>query len=234
MKYNRVSLARKKELEQPDEFIVFSQRMLALAVKYKTRIATGVGGIVAVVVIVFAVQYFISLSEDNAFTLFHDAMADYNVTATNNLSDKANAEFTEGLKAVIEKYPRTVAGNLSRVHLADLYYGSGKYDDAIKLYEDSMSYFKKSASLQNLIFSGVGYCYEAKKDYPSAIKYFEMITEGQSDLFKAEAYFNLGEIYGKMGNGDKHLEMIRNIVDNYKGSVYYNLAREMVGDRVRS
>lgn len=234
VKYNRVSLARKKELDQPDEFIVFSQRMLNLGMKYKTQIALGVGTIVTIVIVVLAVQYFINLSEDKAFAQFYTAMKNYNPAETKDGSEPLNEEAAAGLKAVIEKYPRTVAGNLSRVHLANMYYQSGEYDESINLYEKSMSYFKKSPSLKNLILSSLGHCYEAKADYPSAVKYFKMITEGQSDLFKDEAFFNLGEIYGKMGENDKRIEMFDNIVTDYKDSVYINIAREASAEKARS
>ncbi len=226
VKYNRVSLARKKELEKPDEFIVFSKRVIEFGQKHKLQLSIGAGVIFSLLIIFLGVRYFSDLAEDKAFTLLQEGMKKYDTKAKEEDSDQVSEDVANDIEAVLTKYPRTVAGKLARVHLANICYDTGKYDKAITLYEKAVIDFKDSPSLKNLILSSLGHCYEAKKDNSSAIKYFEMITNGQNAILKDEALFSLGRIYDHMGDKTKSVEAFQTIVKEHTDSVYFDLAQE--------
>ncbi len=226
VKYNRVTLARKKELEKPDEFIVFSKRLIELGQKYKLQLSIGTGVILSLLIIFLGMRFFSNLAEDKAFTLLQEGMKKYDTAAKDEDSEQVNEDVTADIETVLTKYPRTVAGKLARIHLANISYDTGKYDKAIALYEKAVIDFKNSPSLKNLVLSSLGHCYEAKKDNSSAVKYFEMITKGQNEVLKDEAFFSLGRIYDHMGNKTKRIEVLQKIVKEYKDSVYFDLAQE--------
>ena len=76
-KYSRVSLARKKELETPDEFISVSSQLLAFAVKYRLQASIGLGVFFALVILFVGGRLYFNMAETKAFTLREQVIKTY-------------------------------------------------------------------------------------------------------------------------------------------------------------
>ena len=63
---DKISNARRKELEQPDPILEALQRWANTVIQYKKQVAMVLGAIVAVVVVFSATLYSIGRSEDKA------------------------------------------------------------------------------------------------------------------------------------------------------------------------
>ena len=83
--------------------------------------------------------------------------------------------------------------------------------------------------LKNLILSGLGYSYKAKKDYKTSAKYFEIILAIPDNSVKDEALFNLGELYAEIGDKDKSTDAFNKILSDHSGSMYTEIVKEKVG-----
>jgi tetratricopeptide (TPR) repeat protein len=77
----------------------------------------------------------------------------------------------------------------------------------------------------------LGYAYEAKKEYETALEYFEKISMGSDPVLRAEALFNMGRLYAALGNAEKSQQAYRKIVADSPQSFYAELAKERTGNK---
>ena len=76
----------------------------------------------------------------------------------------------------------------------------------------------------------MGYAYEAKKEYDTALEYFEKISVGSDPVLKAEALFNMGRLYAALGKVEKSQQAYQKIVADSPQSFYADLAKERAGN----
>lgn len=227
-KYSRVSLARKKELETPDEFVTVSSQVLAFAVKYKLQVSIGLGVFFALAILFVGGRLYFKMAEAKAFTLREQVIKKYNSFEKDMDPEKAYESIAEDFESLLDKYPGTMAGKLARVNYANICYVTGRYDKAVDLYKKAVGDFNKNPPFRNLILSSLGHCYEAKKDNNSAVIYFEMIISGQNKMLKDEALFSLGRIYREMGDLTKSNAAYQKVISDHSDSMYAEMAKESI------
>jgi len=221
-------LARKKELETPDEFITVSGRLLEFGIKHKLQVSIGLGALLVLAVLYVGGRLYTSVTEENAFALRERVVKTYNGLERGMDPEKAYDRVAEDFELILDKYPRTTAGKLARVDFANICFASGKFDQAIELYKKGAGDFSKNLPFKNLILSSLGHCYEAKKDHASAVLYFEMIVSSENRMLKDEALFSLGRIYGEMGDAAKSKEAYQRVISDYPDSIYLDMAKEKI------
>jgi len=227
-KMNEISLSRKKELEQPDEFMENLRKIFAFILKYKVRIGIGLGVCFSLIIGFSAVRYFSQITENKASFLLQQGMSKYNSLQNEKkpaeICDLIEADFT----SIVTQYSGTVSGRFAMMQLGNIYYAAARYDDAIALYERAIDSFGRNKLFENLIQVGLGYCHEAKGENERAIAYFEKVIADPDGLMKDEALFAVGRIYGKMGEEGKRTAAYQKILSDFSGSLYSDLAKEYV------
>jgi tetratricopeptide (TPR) repeat protein len=226
VKYSRISLARKRELEKPDEIIGSLQKLFNYIVNHGTQVAVYLGVLLTAIIIFSAIQYFSKAAESKASTLLDQEMTAYNLLSTEKKPVKAAQEAAGKLESLIKEYPRTAAARFAEINLANIYYAAEKYDKAITLYEKAAVHFERNSLLRNLIYAGLGRCYDAKGNKSKALEYFEMILKDKEALIADEALFNLGRIYEEMGEHKKSSDAYNKIISSHGNSIYVAIARE--------
>jgi len=226
MAKKRVSRARKRQLETPDEFISFSTRLLEFIIKNKSYVLAFSGAVLIIIAIFPATRYFSIKAENKAFLLLSQSMNKYESMLAATNAGKACLDMENDFNTIINKYSSKTAGKFARVLFANMYFKAGNYDRAIELYTTALKDFSNNQSVKDLILSSLGYAHEEKKDYATAVKYFEMLTKGPDSVLKDEALFNLGRLYSQTGESEKSIEAFQIIVNSYPGSIYYRLAKE--------
>ncbi len=221
----KVSLARKKELKEPDAFLDTSNQVAQFIQENKQKV---VGGITAFLLIIVSISGYIAYSDyhnKKAFTEFAKDLTWYE--GTDATAEKPSLkDVKERSDAFFSKYSGTVAGTLARSKYAGIFYAEGNYKDAVKLYERLAKDVKSDSALKNIALSGLAYTYEAMGQDDDAIKTFEMISNGVSDVKKADALFHLGMLYSKKNNNDKSMKAFETIVSSHSESVYIDIAKE--------
>ena len=221
---DKISNARKKELEQPDPFIESLYRGMALAREYQKQLLLAGGVLVAVVLIVSGTLYSIRSSDDKAASLLAQALETYGTLEPAEGYDAVQ----ENLTRLISEYPNTGAGKMGQVRFAQICYDAGKFDQALTLYEGALADFSNDPVMTNLIQVALGHtCQMLEKD-DRAVSLFKAVAQGKADFLKDEALFNLGLLAEKTGEGDKGLSYFNQIVSDHAQSIYSSIAQSRV------
>lgn len=226
MAKKRVSRSRKRQLEEPDQFISFSVKFLRFLTKYKVPMLSAVGVIFAIIIVCSSVYYYSDSSENKASAMLSNSVARYDKIKNKHGSVKACQEVANDFKQIVENRWGKDSAKLATVMYANICYNAGEFDRATKLYNKALPEFENNPFIKNLILKGLAYSCEGEKDYNSAAKYFEMILSGSNDATKDETLFNLGRLYAVMGNKDKSAESFNKIITDYKDSSYLEIAQE--------
>jgi len=226
MAKNRIS--RKELLKKPDEFITFSAKMFKFIDKYKNEILYTVSGIILLVVIISGISYFNNKAENKSFLILGKAIVKYNSDLKKLGPEKAFLGVESDLRQVLEKYPGKEGGKKTRIFFASICYDSGKYDEAIRLYKESLEDNSGNKYIKNQILNGLAYSFEAKNNIQSAVEHFEMIAADKEAVSRDDALFNLGRLYNALGNKVKSRDSYGKILSDYPDSIYLKLAKEKI------
>jgi len=219
-------VTRKELLNEPDEFITFSAKLLKIMATYKVQLSYGIGLLILIGIIYSGTSYFSYRSESRAFAVLEKTMKNYEILREKNGPEKAFKEVNNDFVKIIDKYSGNRGGKIARIEFANISINAGDTDGAIALYRKALEDFNDDKTLKNIILSGLGYAYEEKNDSKSAVKYFEMIVSESDAFLKDEALFNLGRIYAAMGNKKMSRDAYKKIVSEFADSFYLAIAKE--------
>lgn len=224
-------VSRKKLLKEPDEFLTLSARLFQFVVKNKYQMLAAFGGVILVVLIVSGWSYHSRQRANESLAQLQKSWNRYETLRGGKNEDPlpayqdVRAEF-EQLIADFEDKP---GGKMARVIFADICYDAGEADKAIALYKSALEDFSQPF-YRDQILNGLGYAYEAKKEYDTALEYFEKISVGSDPVLKPEALFNMGRLYAALGNEEKSQQAYQKIVADSPQSFYAELAKERTGN----
>ncbi|MFO7666567.1 MAG: tetratricopeptide repeat protein [Desulfobacterales bacterium] len=219
-------VTRKELLNEPDEFITFSAKLLKIMATYKVQLLYAVGLLILVGIIFSGISYFSFRSEGQAFALLDKTMKNYEVSLKKNGPEKAFKEVKNDFVKIIDKYSGNRGGKIARIELANISANAGDTDSAIDLYRKALEDFSDNQTVKNIILNNLGYAFEEKNDLQSALNYFAMILSEPDTFLKDEALFNLGRIYAAMGNEKMSRDAYNKIVSDFPGSFYLAIAKE--------
>jgi predicted negative regulator of RcsB-dependent stress response len=228
-----ISRSRKRDLNNPDEFISFWTKAFDFATAHKVQVACVLGFFLVLLIAASAVLYFLKQSEDKAFSLLQQGIDKYQTLLKTDGPDKAYKDAGKDFEQIIKKYSERKGGELARLFYADMCYDAKDYDKAITLFNPLLADFNDQPFLKNLILNGLGYSYEAKKDYKTALGYFEMVATDQEYPIKDEALFHLGEIYAVIGDKDKSNNAFKKILSSHPESMYIEIVKEKIAEDLK-
>ena len=228
MAAKNISRARKRDLENPDEFITLWTKLFNFTVAHKVQVLCALTSFVVLIIVAAVTVYFLKTSENKAFFLLQQGIAKYQTLVQAGNPNKAYLEAEKDFGLIMEKYSGRKGGKLASFTYAEMCYAAGDYDKAIANFNKLLVDFNDEPFLKNLILSGLGYSYKAKKDYKTSVKYFEMIVTTPDYSIKDEALFNLGELYAAIGDKDKSIDAFQKILSDNPGSMYTEIVKEKV------
>jgi tetratricopeptide (TPR) repeat protein len=228
MATKNISRARKRDLENPDEFITLWTKLIDFISKHKVQVSCALSFLAVLIIVAAVTAYSLKKSENRASFLLQQAVAKYQTLVKAGNPNKAYVEAGKDFGLIMEKYSGRKGGKLARFTYAEICYAAGDYDKAIANFNKSLVDFNDEPFLKNLVLSDLGYSYNAKKDYKTSAKYFEMIVTTPDYSIKDEALFNLGELYAEIGDNDKSIDAFKKILSDHSGSMYTEIAKEKV------
>lgn len=226
MAKKRVSRSRKRQLEEPDKFITFTAKIVGIVAKYKTFLLSAAGAIMLIIVAISSFYYYSDRAESKASVMLANSLAKYEKIKAEQGAVKAYREVANDFNQIIENRWGKDSAKLAIVMLGNICYNAGEFDRATELYNKALPGFENNPFVKNLLFNDIAYSREGKKDYNTAVEYFNKILSGPDDKIKDETLFNLGRLYAVMGNKEKSIEAFNKIITDYKDSNYTDLAKE--------
>ncbi len=226
MAKKRVSRSRKRQLEEPDKFISFTTKIVGFLAKYKTFLLSVAIAITLIIVAISSFYYYSDRAESKASVMLANSLAKYEKIKTEQGAVKAYREVSDDFIQIVENNWGKDRAKLAMVMFGNICYNAGEFDRATELYNKALSGFENNPFVKNLIFNGIAYSREGKKDYNTAVEYFNKILSGPDDKIKDETLFNLGRLYAIMGNKEKSIEAFNKIISEHKNSGYLDLAKE--------
>ena len=223
---DKISNARKKELEQPDPFLEALQGYANVYTKYRKQIAMGVCAVVAVVVVFSGTVYSIKRSEEKASGFLAQTLSMYSdvdpVKGYETVKDDV-AEF-------LESYPNTAAATQARVRFAEISFKASKFEEAHKMYLAALDDFKGDQVMENLLLASLGRTCQAMERHDEAETWFRKIADGKSSLLKGEALFNLGVLLADKGDTAESQKLFKTLVSDHGESFYKPMVEDRIND----
>lgn len=198
-------VSRKKLLNEPDEFITTTGRVIQFLRENQRRLT--IYGIVAAAVIAagFLGYSYFRWQEGKAEAIQQQALQLYQTaySQTGNL-EKEKENYKKSLEKFQEAlgvYGRGATGQVSQLYIGNCYYAMREYDNAIQAYGQCLEGPFRTLALQSL-----GYAYEAKGDYAKALENFSKNAEGASNPEQEEGLLGVARCYEALKQPAKALE----------------------------
>jgi TolA-binding protein len=195
----KTKVTRKELLKEPDEFISFTGKTVNWARANEKNIYTALVVVVAVVLILTGLRFYLQRREDSAAEAYDSAKKKF-ISAVNTQTPEDFAAARAEFEQVVEKYRRTPGGRLAQVMLGNTELQAGNFDEALAEYEKALPLFKKEPLVDNMIRSGMAYAAEGKKDWENAARLFGEIANAPSSLNREDAL--LGQARNLNAQGD--------------------------------
>lgn len=207
----------KKEMKQ-DVLITSYVKATTFYEEHKKHISIG---LTALVVLVAAVFFYVknrNADNEKAATELAKAYSFYDNAQYQVAIDGVRERNIAGLKAIVDEYGSTHAGNLAKLYLGDAYYNLGKYSEALKEYEE----FSPDGQLLTVSrYAGIGACYEALGNHKEAAESFEKAaTKYSNDLNAAENLNNAARNFEAAGQKERALDLYKKLKKNYPTSTF--------------
>jgi predicted negative regulator of RcsB-dependent stress response len=198
----------KKELEGPDVFQSGIEKLTDFIAENKTRFYVGVTAATLAIIVAIGIYFYWNNYQTSAVEIYAKAQ---NNLIKNGEKPEAAKESAAVFKGLIDKYPQSWSAKMAHYQLGNIYYNLGDIDNAIASYKNYMtSGAADNAGIRFLALTSLGYCYESKKDYKSALDYFEQAQKSNNTGFEVIGYRNIARIYEQMNDRKKALENYQN------------------------
>lgn len=219
-------LTRKQLLKEPDEFITFSGKLIKWLTNYKRQATLAAGVMFALLFATVGFQAYLHYAENKASALLTDSLAQYQTAMKDNDPAKAYQAVEKSFARILDDYSARHMGKIAGIEFANICFRAGEYDKAIALYKTALDDFSDAPFYKNLILSSLGYAFEGKKDYESAVKYFEMLATSPDAAMKDLSLYSLASVYEIMGNKEKSKATFARIAADFPNSIFFQIAKD--------
>ena len=220
MAQKRISRARKRDLEQPDEFITLTSRFLNAVSAHWKPISAVVGGLMVVLVGVLIAGYFSGKAEDKAEFLLTQTMNRYTSEISRQEPGTALDAVTADFETLFSDYGDRQAGAVGRLMFAQLNYQAGRMETAILQYETVLGQFPEGSYRAAAAWSGLGYAHAAAGEHQKAITAFSSVMAGEDPILKADALYQLALLYRKTGQDKAYEQALQTLKEDYPDFIY--------------
>jgi tetratricopeptide (TPR) repeat protein len=217
---------RKELLNEPDEFLNLTSRVLRQAARFKNEILLVITGLLAAVAIYSGYVVYSNRQEAQAASLLSEAVLKHDRLSLELSKDKALAEAAGDFGRILSDFGSSANGNVARLVYANLCYEAGRIQQAVDLYQASLARFDGYPLIRFQILKSLGYAYEGLGDSATAVRYFELALSAAEKSLKDDVLFHLGELYGRLGDSQKSTEVFTRLISDHEDSIYANMVRE--------
>lgn len=203
----------KKEIKQ-DTLVTSYYKAYNFFLENQVKILIGVSAVALVVVAI--ILYSNKKANDSiiAASLLAKVIPTYETGQFQQAIEGQKSTNMIGLKEIVDKYGSTDAGEAAKIYLANCYYNTGKFEEAMENFEDyggSAPLFKATA------LAGEAAYYEWKKDFEKAAEFYQRAAKTSvSNPSNAEYIMKAGINLVKVGKKEEAKSLFQVIKQDYK------------------
>lgn len=205
---------------------------------YRTTLLLGVGALLLVGGIVWAVSWYDADAASKAKDLEREATLHY-LTRPANDPKKVEANLKEAItlyKKIADEYPRTPSAPLALFGAGNAMMESNQVDAAIETYNKLLSTYASNTPLADLVRQKLAYAYLLKGDRAQAEQLYSAILNAPVALNRDQALFELARLDESQSRPDAALTRYQELIKSYPNSPYASEAalREKILDARKS
>lgn len=205
----------KRELKQ-DTLITTLVKAENFFVQYKQYVTYGAVGLIALIIVGFIYSNNRKADQEKATIELSKISQMYQMDQYETSIKGIPEKNVMGLQKIVDNYGSTPSGELAKVYLANCYYATGKFDVALKYFED---FGGTQTEIKAAALAGAASCYEAKKDYKRAAELFEKAGNKYSSVPSASLNLvNAARNYGLNGENERAKMILKKVKTEYPQS----------------
>lgn len=228
MTRKRISRARKRDLEQPDEFLSVTASAIQKINRYRIPLTIGAVVVLASLATFSLVRYFAIKAENQVSQRLNANLQAYRDAGGDSTPRQALEQVKPQFESLLAESGRREGGKLARLVYADLNYRAGNFDVAITNYKLVLEVLEPHQFSRGSALSGLGYAYIAAGQNDAAVKCFEAIIDGDYAPLKADALYQLGRLYGAQGDAEKQQATYQRLLEEAPSFVYADLIKHQL------
>lgn len=195
---------RRKQLKEADQFLTMSEHVMLYTSKHSKSIMAASAG---VVILILAIMGFRYNSQVNAMRM--EALYSDMTQLIKDKKDQDSKEVSPQLVKLVDEFSDGSQKLRAKLLLADFYYRSGDYSQALDLY-NAVKSSSKSGDLQNQLATiGLAYSYESNKEYKRGIEMLRSLIDNSQGFPLFDVYLSLARCYKHDNDNTKSLQILR-------------------------
>jgi tetratricopeptide (TPR) repeat protein len=218
----------KKDLDQPDAFQEAFGKFLDYSRENRQKLYIAVGVLTLVIVLGAGYLFYSASYEKDAAKLYFDARLKI-MRADPMETGAVGPEVVRVLSEVVDKYPSSDAAQSARYELGRLYFTIREYDTSIRVYKEFIDFASKKDIRLVYARFGIGYGYEAKKEYDKALEAFNQVVDSKpGNVFEGQSYRNIARVYEEMNENGKALDYYKKALEKTKDPTASSLLKRKI------
>jgi tetratricopeptide (TPR) repeat protein len=228
MAKERISRSRKRELEEPDEFITLSSRIIGYATTHSKQFVMGLILVLVITLVLSGLRYYSIQTEKKAAGKLEKILAELEKSREVKKTEEVFKTLRPQFESMMADFPRKDATKAARLFFANLAFRAEDFSTALELYEQARKDYEEEPFYRNLVLKNLSTIFEQKKDYAKAINYIELVLQSPESDMKDETLFNLARLHEKNKMHDKAAEDYRKIIAEFPDSEYTKISRTKI------
>jgi tetratricopeptide (TPR) repeat protein len=202
----------RRDLKAPDEFINATGRLINFVGQHLRTISFILGGVIACLVIVWALLTYFRAIEREAFaSLWHIEAQLRQATDANAIS----ATSVERLQQVAHQFGAGEARGYAWLYLGHVHYRQGDYNAAVSAYSQAATQAQPGNLLWTLASLGTAYAVEASGEFRQAEEAYQRVIDANPMGFLIEAYLGKGRAAEQGHDTDTALAAYAAVIEQF-------------------
>ncbi len=221
-------ISRKKLLKEPDEFISTTTKVIRFIAERRRRFIRYAVIVLIAMAAGAGLFFYLQWQQGKAMAIQGQALRLYEEAARKGTGTEGE---TETLRKAIEKFREAYAvssrgsqAQISQMYIALCHFGLKEYDLAIAAYQPLLD-----GPLRPMALNGLGYTYEAKKDYAKALEFFKKIAQEGENPYQGQGFLGAARSCEQLNQRQEALEFYQKALNhNPKSPLADFLQRKIV------
>ena len=191
---------RKELLNEPDEFITWSTRIIEFVQRNQRATAIGAAVFVLVILASFVYYGYQSRRQATSHEMLETAIRSYEKLAAseNPKNSSANDKLFDIFRKISRDYSDLPSGQIAILYEGHILFNKGDFKGALDKYNQFQSSILARKGLGPLALYNMAQSEMALKDYETAINLFDQLTRDINSPYRREAYSSIARIYEMM------------------------------------